>query len=150
MQISLVQAEINAAIVNYINSQVNIKEGMQVGVEISATRGESGFTATIEIAKVLSPRFAKVMEVKEHTEKTDAVKFDKPEAVATPAAEPTKEEPEPQAQAEKPATVEQARPVSLAAALGNSNQNSQPPVNPLASQATKPRSLFEGINKPTN
>lgn len=49
MQIIIVQAEIEQAIRNHILSQINIREGMEIDIDLRATRGEAGFQATINI-----------------------------------------------------------------------------------------------------
>ncbi|QEP29862.1 hypothetical protein HYP99_gp064 [Sinorhizobium phage ort11] len=49
MQITIVQAEIEAAITNYITQQVSVNEGMDINIELRATRGAEGFQAIIDI-----------------------------------------------------------------------------------------------------
>lgn len=49
MQVTLVQAEIEAAITNYINDIMTVKDGMAITITIRATRGEEGTTAVIDI-----------------------------------------------------------------------------------------------------
>lgn len=51
MIITLVQAEIEAAIKQYVEDLVNVKEGMEVSIDLRAGRGVDGYTATIEIVK---------------------------------------------------------------------------------------------------
>lgn len=51
MQITLIQTEIEQALRNYINEQVNIKEGTSVSIELRSTRGSEGMTAIIDIIK---------------------------------------------------------------------------------------------------
>lgn len=53
MKIMIVQAEIETAIRDYILSQINIREGMSVTIELAATRGASGFTAEIDISQTV-------------------------------------------------------------------------------------------------
>ncbi len=65
MQITLEQTEIELAVTKYINEQVNIKEGMQINITLRAGRGETGFTANIDIAPVaIEPVTAPVTPVK--------------------------------------------------------------------------------------
>lgn len=52
MQITIVQAEIEAAIRAYILSQINVREGMGIAIELAATRGADGFKAIIDIQPV--------------------------------------------------------------------------------------------------
>lgn len=49
MQIILVQAEIEKAIRNYVNSKVQVNEGQNIRIDLSASRGPEGFRATIDI-----------------------------------------------------------------------------------------------------
>jgi hypothetical protein len=51
MQVILIQTEIEQAIRDYINSQINIKEGMSINIDLRSTRGTEGFTANIDIMK---------------------------------------------------------------------------------------------------
>lgn len=50
MQITLVQAEIELAIRNHIFSQLRIPAGMDIAIDLAATRGADGFKATIDIS----------------------------------------------------------------------------------------------------
>lgn len=54
MQITIVQSEIELAIKQYIHQQINVREGMDIEIELRATRGESGFQAVIDIAPATS------------------------------------------------------------------------------------------------
>lgn len=49
MQITLVQAEIEQALTEYIHRQINVREGMHIEIDLAATRGQQGFTAMIDI-----------------------------------------------------------------------------------------------------
>lgn len=50
MKITLDQTEIEQALKNYVAEQMHIKEGMNISIDIRATRGEGGMTAVIDIA----------------------------------------------------------------------------------------------------
>lgn len=50
MQITIIQAEIEQAIRNYVGSQLKVADGMEMTIELSATRGAEGFKATIDIS----------------------------------------------------------------------------------------------------
>lgn len=56
MQIIIVQAEIEQAITAHILSQVQVREGMRIDIDLSATRGPEGFRATINIVPKDSDR----------------------------------------------------------------------------------------------
>ena len=49
MQIIIVQSEIETAIRDYVMSVVDIKEGMRIDIDLTATRGADGFKASIDI-----------------------------------------------------------------------------------------------------
>ena len=49
MQITIVQSEIEQAIIDHIKTQVSVKEGMAIEVTLRATRGDEGFQAAINI-----------------------------------------------------------------------------------------------------
>lgn len=55
MQMILIQTEIEEAIRDYINNQVNVREGMRIDIDLSATRGPEGFKATIDIVREDAP-----------------------------------------------------------------------------------------------
>ena len=130
MQITLIQAEIEAAITNFVTSQVNVRPEMRIDVDLTATRGANGFTATIDIVHKNSPRIAK-----------DGTKVI-PVTLAH-EDEPMKEQP-----AEEPAPqVAVATPVAVPEAPQAAAE--EKPANPLA-QPERPRSLFAGMQKPTN
>lgn len=129
MQITLVQAEIEAAIINFVTSQVNVKPEMRIDVDLTATRGANGFTATIDIVNKSTPR-------KDGQKATP---------VTVVAEEPTKEVAVVVKIEEVAETVQEAAPTPPVA-LETPVQ-----VNPLAPVAAeRPRSLFAGLQKPTN
>lgn len=49
MQITLIQSEIEEALTAYIHSQITVKEGQKITIELKATRGAEGTTAVIDI-----------------------------------------------------------------------------------------------------
>ena len=55
MQITLVQAEIEQALTEYIHRQINVREGMHIEIDLAATRGQQGFTAMIDIVPDVAP-----------------------------------------------------------------------------------------------
>ena len=129
MQITLIQAEIEAAITNFVTSQVNVKPEMRIDVDLTATRGANGFTATIDIVHKSTPR-------------KDGQKAI---PVTVVVEEPTKETVVLKAVEEVVEVVREDAPTPPVA-LETPVQ-----VNPLAPAATeRPRSLFAGLQKPTN
>ena len=49
MKITINQAEIEEAITKHILSQITVKEGMNINIDLRATRGAEGFQADIDI-----------------------------------------------------------------------------------------------------
>ena len=104
MQIILVQAEIETAIRNYVNSKVKVNEGQDIRIDLSASRGPEGFRATIDIIDDdLVPAAApKAAAAKANTESSDelaaaakaeAKKKSDPAAAAVQAALKKEQEP---------------------------------------------------------
>ena len=86
MQIILIQAEIEVAIRNYVNSKVKIAAGQDIRIDLSASRGPEGFRANIDIVdaevpvEAYSPRAATTA-----APKTAVVETDAPKKKAAPA-----------------------------------------------------------------
>lgn len=49
MQIIIAQDEIELAIRRYIAEQINVRDGMEIDIDLKATRGEAGMQAFIDI-----------------------------------------------------------------------------------------------------
>lgn len=49
MKLILTQVEIEAAIRGYITNMVTVKDGTTMDIEFTATRGENGLTASVDI-----------------------------------------------------------------------------------------------------
>lgn len=85
MQIILIQAEIEVAIRNYVNSKVKIAAGQDIRIDLSASRGPEGFRANIDIVdaevpvEAYSPRATATA-----APKTAAVEADEPTPTPTP------------------------------------------------------------------
>ena len=52
MKITIVESEIQEAIRAHIERQITVKDGMEITMEIRATRGEDGFIANIDISPI--------------------------------------------------------------------------------------------------
>lgn len=131
MQITLVQPEIEAAIVNFITSQIAVRPEMRIDIVLAATRGEDGFTAIIDIVHKNSPRKdgKRVTSIPLVTEEEPTK-----EGTASTEAVVEKEESKPEPEPIDLSTVEVKEPA---------------PTNPPA-QPERPRSLFAGLQKTTN
>lgn len=75
MQITIVQAEIEQAITDFIHRQINVREGMLIQIDLKATRGDAGFQAVIDIV--------------DPTHKQDRVEPEPAQPIAVPAQEPS-------------------------------------------------------------
>ena len=88
MQIVLIQAEIEKAIRNYVNSIVKVAEGVDIVIDLKSTRGDTGFTANIDLVETDVERTAapapKAAAAKAITESSDELAA----AAKAKAAEP--------------------------------------------------------------
>ena len=102
MQIILIQAEIEVAIRNYVNSKVKIAAGQDIRIDLSASRGPEGFRANIDIVdaevpvEAYSPRTATTA-----SPKTAVVEADEPAPTPKKKAAPAQLE----AEVEEPAAT---------------------------------------------
>lgn len=142
MQITLIQSEIEQALKNYINDIMSVKDGMEIEIQLKATRGEEGTTAIIDIVpqKPKAARGGRTSgEVPAKAEPVKAaaapVKAEPAQAVAESVAEAEADDAEQVAeQAQEPEALEPA-PVEA----------EQAP----AEEAPR-KSLFAGLSKPQN
>lgn len=86
MQITIVQAEIEQAITDFIHRQINVREGMLIQIDLKATRGDHGFQAVIDI---VDPNSATIVSApkqeKAEPEQAAAPQEPAPAVAATPA-----------------------------------------------------------------
>lgn len=142
MQITLIQSEIEQALKNYINDIMSVKDGMEIEIQLKATRGEEGTTAIIDIVPqkpkaVRGSRTSGEIPAKAEPVKaaTAPVKAEPAQAVAESVAEAEADDAEQVAeQAQEPEALEPA-PVEA----------EQAP----AEEAPR-KSLFAGLSKPQN
>lgn len=144
MQITLIQSEIEQALKNYINDIMSVKDGMEIEIQLKATRGEEGTTAIIDIVpqKPKAPRGSRTSgEVPAKAEPVKAAAPAKAEATQAVA----EADPEPVAESVAEAEADDAEQVA--------EQAQEPaPVEAEQAQAEEaPRkSLFAGLSKPQN
>ena len=74
MQIVLIQAEIEKAIRNYVNSIVKVAEGVDIVIDLKSTRGDTGFTANIDLVEADFERAAAPAPTPTPASKTAAAK----------------------------------------------------------------------------
>ena len=149
MQIILVQAEIETAIRNYVNSKVKVNEGQDIRIDLSASRGPEGFRATIDIIDDdFTPAVAtKAAAAKANTESSDELTATtKAKAVEAEA----KKKSDMAAAAEQAALKkeqEQVREATAAAKQATSGEpskdNTKPPFEPDAEEETQATTAAE-------
>ena len=144
MQITLIQSEIEQALKNYINDIMSVKDGMEIEIQLKATRGEEGTTAIIDIVpqKPKAARGGRTSgEVPAKAEPAKAAAPAKAEAAQAVA----EADPEPVAESVAEAEADDAEQVA---------EQTQEPAPVEAEQAPAeeaPRkSLFAGLSKPQN
>ena len=155
MQITLNQAEIEQAIKNYVNDQVNIREGHDITIDLKAGRGPEGFTATIDI---VAPGAAKAAEPTAASKPATTPKPRTERAVTQPAdtqGQPIPDTPETAQEAAEEAAPETATDAQTegqtaqddAAAADSGDQEAAPATE---GEGKKPQSLFANLGKPKN
>ena len=116
MQITLVQTEIEQALKNFIFSQVNIREGMDIKIDLRATRGAEGFQAIIDIVPSDVPQAPAAASTASQAPTTPQGPVNRvaatlapvrPAAVAVASAPQAVREPEPEQGEDKQESVEQ-------------------------------------------
>ena len=148
MQITLNQAEIEQAIKNYVNDQVNIREGHDITIDLKAGRGPEGFTATIDI---VAPGATKATEPTAASKSTLTPK---------PRAERVVNQPMPGAPETAQEAAEEAAPETATDAQteGQTAQDDtavavsddQEAAPATEGEGKKPQSLFANLGKPRN
>lgn len=167
MQITIVQTEIESAIIAHIKSQVAIRDDQEITVDLRATRGAEGYQAVIDIRPkeggqtsssapdgpepplpTLKPQPAPMKPLGIEKAVTDSIVSNKvmqppkdlPKSVVDKAPEPAKEQ---------PASVE-----ALGAEANKSPLFAPKPAVPDTSEelakAPAPASIFGSLKKPVN
>ncbi|ANJ65194.1 hypothetical protein FROZEN_65 [Erwinia phage vB_EamP_Frozen] len=154
MQVTLTQAEIEQALKNFINDQINIKEGMEINIDIRATRGADGTTAVIDIVPAGSSTqvaAAPVKAVKAETKPVAKEEAPKPEVKAEKAATVVAD-----AKAEDTQDVAQTNTGAVAGSATVAGEETAQAAEPVqetkaevAQEAAPRQSLFSGLKKPT-
>lgn len=144
MQITLIQSEIEQALKNYINDIMSVKDGMEIEIQLKATRGEEGTTAIIDIVPQKPKASRGRLTSGEVPAKAEPVKAAAP-AKAEAAQAVAEAAPEPVAESVAEAEADDAEQVA---------EQAQEPAPVEAEQAPAeeaPRkSLFAGLSKPKN
>lgn len=158
MQITIVQTEIEQAIQEYIKSHVNIRDGHIITVDLTATRGEAGFKAVIDItndavihsAVPTEPikRTPDVALLSHNAEVQQVVSLPQPKT-ATEMRQALEAQYEEEAKKETEAKAE-AVVASTAEAVAEATVEETAPVVTTPSETAKPRSLFGNLRRPVN
>lgn len=139
MRIIIVQAEIEAAIEQYVRNQVDIKEGQEISIDFKATRGEDGATADINIGP------AKVEAIKPTPVKRTGTRVQSND----PVTEQVQETPQTAQESEKEAeTVEDTTATETPAET--SSEAVETTVETPEAEAKPSTSLFAGMRRPNN
>ena len=142
MQITLIQSEIEQALKNYINDIMSVKDGMEIEIQLKATRGEEGTTAIIDIV----PQKPKATRGSRTSGEIPA----KPEPVKAAAA-PAKAEPEPVAESVAEAEADDAEQVGEQVIEPEGQEPAQAePESAVPAEEAPRKSLFAGLSKPQN
>ena len=134
MQINLNEADIIEAIEEHVRKKVNFDADVEVVIDLKATRGPEGFTATIDLG---SPAPKATPEKATRAPRTPK---------AAPEPEPEKETPTqeaPQEAAEQP-PAETPADVPAEESVDAADAGDAPPAE------EKPKSLFANLGKPRN
>lgn len=144
MQITLVQTEVEQALRDYVANRLTLAEGTTFSIELAATRGEKGITATIELIE--PPKAGQVAAVAVKT----TVKAPAPAPSVTEKPAPVAEQPAQQA-------TETAADSAQVTGEGQPQADSQeaasdPKESADAQQEAAPvgKSLFGGLKRPVN
>lgn len=149
MQIKLIQTEIEDAIRNYIQEQVTVKDGMEINIDLSATRGPEGFIANVEIVRAGTGSAQPAETAQPAPAATPATPVRTPSAIRKAAPIPAK----PAATA--PVEAEINENAAAADVLDVAEEAPQPAAEATEAAPATPapaagRSLFGGLSKPTN
>ena len=147
MQITLNQAEIETALTSYINDQVNLKEGVQIVIDLKAGRGPEGFSANIDISSgVKAPVEPAVVEQKKADPKPEkAQKAQTTTGAVAGAANNAGNtvDPQPEVNEQEQQQADQQQAEAQAEQQQETQEEAQAEVKPRTS-------LFGGLKKPTN
>ena len=149
MQITLIQSEIEQALKNYINDIMSVKDGMEIEIQLKATRGEEGTTAIIDIVpqKPKASRGGRTSgEVPAKAEPAKAAAPAKAEA-AQAVAEAA---PEPVAESVAEAEADDAEQVAEQAQEPEALEPAPVEAEQAPAEEAPRKSLFAGLSKPQN
>lgn len=136
MQITLIETELKQAITEYLGRQMKIADGMEMAIELAATRGAEGFKATIDIRPIDPSSF------KAQPKTVEPPIRQQPFVVQSTARSPEPNVVEEPSSEEAPFNqVDETRNETV------SEETAQTEEQPAPSNT---RSLFKGLSKPKN
>lgn len=158
MRITLVQAEIEQALTNYLKDKILIADNQHLKIDFKATRGEEGYLAEIELENRKNPLENTSESVKSTADLTAKDVFAPPNGTALQienshqqqqaAEQPRTEAPVVQAVETPPQTTEPVQSPSPAAPASNTQPQAQ--NAPTAVPASETRPLFGNLTPPVN
>ena len=150
MQITLIQSEIEQALKNYINDIMSVKDGMEIEIQLKATRGEEGTTAIIDIVPQ-KPKAARGSRTSgEVPAKSEPVKAAAAPAKAEPAQTVAEADPEPVAESVAEAEADDAEQVAEQAQEAEALEPAPVEAEQAPAEEAPRKSLFAGLSKPQN
>ena len=141
MQITLIQSEIEQALKNYINDIMSVKDGMEIEIQLKATRGEEGTTAIIDIVPQKPKAARGGRSSGEIPAKVEPVKA---------AAAPVKADPAPVAESVAEAEADDAEQVAEQAQEPEALEPAPVEAEQAPAEEAPRKSLFAGLSKPQN
>lgn len=142
MKITIVQREIEEAVRSYIHSQIAVKEGMEITMDFTATRGEDGLTAAIDISPAKTAEPAKATRTPRAATVSAAPRQVAPQAAAPAPASVTEVEPAPE-----PDESEEVEEQTASAPASEPTDEDESLVE--GDQPLKP-SIFSNLRRPVN
>ena len=153
MQITLVESELKQAITEYLGRQMKIAEGMEMEIQLFATRGDAGFKATIDI-RAVSP--IKTPYIASEAKVSESPIRQQPFIVANTTRSPEPGVAQEEDSGEKAPFVgstsieETSAPIEAQGDATASAEAHPAVANESAPTASAGRSLFKGLGKPKN
>lgn len=147
MKITISEAEIKTAIINYVSSQGLNTEGRKVTIDLKATRGPEGYTADIEVTD------PSVEDVAGSTESGEAsAQPERPLGIVkrVTAAKPALVASTDEAEAEAAAEQLEADANEAAEAETDAGEGANAGEAGNEEEAAKPRSIFASAKRPVN
>ena len=150
MQITLIQSEIEQALKNYINDIMSVKDGMEIEIQLKATRGEEGTTAIIDIVPQKPKAIRGSRTSGEIPAKPEPVKAAATPAKAEPVQAAVEAEPEPVVESVAEAEADDAEQVGEQAQEPEALEPAPVEAEQAPAEETPRKSLFAGLSKPQN